>query len=60
MPASFFHSCQVFDSGKLFEWNWWIPQFHKRLHVLILIIHIPHEAQHIVALLFPVSWVNGN
>jgi hypothetical protein len=31
MPASFSRSLQVFGASKLFEWNWEVPQFHKRL-----------------------------
>ena len=27
----------VFDASKLFEWNWGVPQFHKRLHAPISI-----------------------
>jgi len=36
---------KLFDASKLFEWNWWIPQFHKRLRVL----SIPTKVQHIAA-----------
>ena len=47
----------MYDASKLFEYNWGIPQFHKRLRVLI---SIPPEAQYIdIALyLFPVRRVN--
>lgn len=51
-PASFSRSRLVFGPSNLFEWNWEVSQFPKLLPVCIT---IHHRAQHIAALLFPVS-----
>ena len=40
----------AFDASKLFEWNWGVPQFRKRLHVPIS-IHL--NFRQITALLYP-------
>jgi hypothetical protein len=39
-------SPKFLDASKLFERNWGVPQFHKRLRVLIT---MHHRAQHIAA-----------